>query len=66
MSVRLTLLKRLAVMALFVLTTGQTYASEEPVTVTVDRAKVFRIQEPASTVIVGNPDGPRILTNSNK
>lgn len=55
MSVRLTLLKRLAVMALFVLTTGQTYASEEPVTVTVDRAKVFRIQEPASTVIVGNP-----------
>ncbi|WP_346900321.1 pilus assembly protein N-terminal domain-containing protein [uncultured Roseibium sp.] len=42
-------------MALFVLTTGQAYASDEPVTVTVDRAKVFRIQEPASTVIIGNP-----------
>ncbi|MBD1544759.1 pilus assembly protein [Labrenzia aggregata] len=55
MSVRLTLLRNLAVMALFVLTTGHAYASEDPVTVTVDRAKVFRIQEPASTVIVGNP-----------
>lgn len=30
-------------------------AQEGPVTVMVDRAKVFRIQEPASTVIVGNP-----------
>ncbi len=55
MSVKLTLLRNLAVMALFVLTTGQAYASDEPVTVTVDRAKVFRIQEPASTVIIGNP-----------
>lgn len=32
-----------------------TQAQEGPVTVMVDRAKVFRIQEPASTVIVGNP-----------
>lgn len=55
MSVRPTLLRKLAVMALFVLTIGQAYASEDPVIVTVDRAKVFRIQEPASTVIVGNP-----------
>ncbi|GGB57376.1 hypothetical protein GCM10011316_31840 [Roseibium aquae] len=30
-------------------------AEEQPVTVTIDRAKVFRIQEPASTVIIGNP-----------
>ncbi len=30
-------------------------ATDAPVTVTVDRAKVFRIDEPASTVIVGNP-----------
>ncbi|WP_346906810.1 pilus assembly protein N-terminal domain-containing protein [uncultured Roseibium sp.] len=42
-------------MALFVLTTGLAFASEDPVTVTVDRAKVFRIKEPATTVIVGNP-----------
>lgn len=27
----------------------------EPVTVTIDRAKVFRISRPASTVIIGNP-----------
>lgn len=27
----------------------------EPVVVTVDRAKVFRISKPASTVIIGNP-----------
>jgi len=55
MSVRFTLLRNLAVMALFVLAAGHAYGSEEPVTVTVDRAKVFRIQDPASTVIVGNP-----------
>ena len=55
MSVRLTLLRKLAVMALFVLTIGQACASEDPVIVTVDRAKVFRIKEPASTVIIGNP-----------
>ncbi|WP_417671023.1 pilus assembly protein N-terminal domain-containing protein [Roseibium sp.] len=30
-------------------------AADGPVSVTVDRAKVFRIEEPASTVIVGNP-----------
>ncbi|WP_417675424.1 pilus assembly protein N-terminal domain-containing protein [Roseibium sp.] len=42
-------------MALFVLTIGQACASEDPVIVTVDRAKVFRIKEPASTVIIGNP-----------
>lgn len=29
--------------------------SAEPVIVTVDRAKVFRIPEPAATVIIGNP-----------
>lgn len=29
--------------------------SKSPVTVTVDRAKVFRISRPASTVIIGNP-----------
>jgi Flp pilus assembly secretin CpaC len=55
MSVRLTLLRNMAVMALFALITGHAYASDDPVTVTVDRAKVFRIKEPASTVIVGNP-----------
>jgi len=30
-------------------------AQDGPVVVTVDRAKVFRIPEPASTVILGNP-----------
>lgn len=30
-------------------------AEKQPVIVTVDRAKVFRISSPASTVIVGNP-----------
>ena len=29
--------------------------SQEPVVVTVDRARVFRISRPAATVIVGNP-----------
>lgn len=29
--------------------------TSEPVIVTVDRAKVFRISRPASTVIIGNP-----------
>jgi hypothetical protein len=29
--------------------------SNSPVTVTVDRAKVFRISRPAKTVIIGNP-----------
>ena len=29
--------------------------SNQPVIVTVDRAKVFRISRPASTVIIGNP-----------
>lgn len=55
MGVRLTLLKSLAVMTLFVLTARHAYSGEEPVTVMVDRAKVFRIEEAASTVIVGNP-----------
>ena len=27
----------------------------EPIVVTVDRAKVFRVSEPAATVIIGNP-----------
>ena len=37
--------------------TGQAGASEsgEPVIVTVDRARVFRISRPAATVIIGNP-----------
>lgn len=30
-------------------------ATAEPVVVTVDRAKVFRISRPAATVIIGNP-----------
>ena len=30
-------------------------AAKAPVVVTVDRAKVFRISSPASTVIIGNP-----------
>ncbi|WP_417688718.1 pilus assembly protein N-terminal domain-containing protein [Roseibium sp.] len=38
-----------------VLLFAQTADAEGPVSVTVDRAKVFRIEEPASTVIVGNP-----------
>ena len=29
--------------------------SNQPIIVTVDRAKVFRISRPASTVIIGNP-----------
>ncbi|ADZ72088.1 pilus assembly protein N-terminal domain-containing protein [Polymorphum gilvum] len=34
---------------------GAAAAETEPVAVTVDRAKVFRIEAPADTVIVGNP-----------
>ena len=34
---------------------SQSQESDEPVIVTVDRAKVFRISRPASTVIIGNP-----------
>lgn len=34
---------------------ASSYGQDGPVSVTVDRAKVFRIQEPASTVIIGNP-----------
>jgi len=34
---------------------GTAIAEDGPVIVTIDRAKVFRIQEPASTVIIGNP-----------
>ncbi|MCP4074340.1 MAG: pilus assembly protein CpaC [Hyphomicrobiales bacterium] len=44
-----------------ILTPGTAFASEkqtasdDPVVVTVDRAKIFRISRPARTVIVGNP-----------
>ena len=34
---------------------SQVEDSNKPVIVTVDRAKVFRISRPASTVIIGNP-----------
>lgn len=55
MSMGSPLLRSLAVVAVIVSTASHAYASEETVTVTVDRAKVFRIEEAASTVIVGNP-----------
>lgn len=48
-------LRTLAVAIISILAAGHAYGSEETVTVTVDRAKVFRIEEAASTVIVGNP-----------
>lgn len=35
--------------------TEEDAAQAESVTVTVDRAKVFRVSRPASTVIIGNP-----------
>jgi len=34
---------------------AETETAAEPVVVTVDRAKVFRISRPAATVIIGNP-----------
>jgi Flp pilus assembly secretin CpaC len=55
MSVVFTLLKNLIVAAVIVMTSGHAFAGDDPVSVTVDRAKVFRIEEAASTVIVGNP-----------
>ncbi len=55
MRVTIALLRPLAVMALIVLTAGSAAIASGPVNVTVDRAKVFRIEEAASTVIVGNP-----------
>ncbi|EFO33148.1 PilQ [Roseibium sp. TrichSKD4] len=45
----------LAIAAITTAVGSSAIAQEGPVTVMVDRAKVFRIQEPASTVIVGNP-----------
>lgn len=49
------LLKKLAIAAMCIFPAGIALGEGDPVTVTVDRAKVFRIEEPASTVIVGNP-----------
>ena len=49
------LIKKLAVAAMCIFPAGMALGEGDPVTVTVDRAKVFRIEEPASTVIVGNP-----------
>ncbi|WP_202981257.1 pilus assembly protein N-terminal domain-containing protein [Labrenzia sp. CE80] len=55
MTMDLSMLKRICICAALTLS-GQAATSEEAVvSVTVDRAKVFRIDEPASTVIVGNP-----------
>lgn len=39
----------------FALHAGAAAAQEEPVMVTVDRAKIFRIDDGAAAVIVGNP-----------
>jgi len=39
----------------FALQAGAAFAQDGPVMVTVDRAKVFRIDDGASAVIVGNP-----------
>lgn len=36
-------------------TNRQAFNNATPITVTVDRAKVFRISRPAATVIIGNP-----------
>ncbi|NBN64665.1 pilus assembly protein [Microvirga tunisiensis] len=47
-------LKALAILAP-ALWAGTALADAEPVNVFVDRAKVFKIQQPADTVIVGNP-----------
>lgn len=55
MSAHTHLIKKLAVAAMCVFPAGMAFGEGDPVTVTVDRAKVFRIEEPASTVIVGNP-----------
>ncbi|MCB1439574.1 MAG: pilus assembly protein N-terminal domain-containing protein [Nitratireductor sp.] len=58
------MLRKLAVFA-FLLSAGSAafpamasndeFDTSEPVIVTVDRAKVFRISRPAATVIIGNP-----------
>ncbi len=44
-----------AIVAAFIMTASTANSSDKQVTVTVDRAKVFRIEEEAATVIVGNP-----------
>lgn len=50
------LLKKLGIIAMLTLQAPAFAAAEDTsVAVTVDRAKVFRIEEPASTVIIGNP-----------
>jgi Flp pilus assembly secretin CpaC len=49
-------LKKLGIITMLTLQAPAFAAAEDTsVAVTVDRAKVFRIEEPASTVIIGNP-----------
>lgn len=52
-----TLLGKSAVVAMIALSSHQSFAAEKDSTVfvSVDQAKVFRIDEAASTVIIGNP-----------
>jgi Flp pilus assembly secretin CpaC len=35
--------------------TGTASVAQEPITITIDRAKVMRISRPADTIIIGNP-----------
>jgi Flp pilus assembly secretin CpaC len=52
---KMALIRSWAVLAFVVMAYEPAIGAENPVTVTVDRAKVFRIDEAASTVVVGNP-----------
>lgn len=55
MGVQSSILKLIGLATMLVLSATNIQAEDSPVVVTVDKAKVFRIEEPASTVIVGNP-----------
>ncbi|MBO0345686.1 pilus assembly protein N-terminal domain-containing protein [Roseibium sp. CAU 1637] len=50
-------MSRLVLLAMLMLSAHNAYAAEDDATiyVAVDRAKVFRIEEEASTVVIGNP-----------
>lgn len=55
MTMDFSMLKRMCICAVLTLSGQPAISAEIGVSVVVDRAKVFRIDEPASTVIVGNP-----------
>lgn len=55
MTVKHKMMTTLAAVGFLAWQAGTAWAEGDPVTVSVDHAKMFRIQDEASTVIVGNP-----------